>query len=393
MDNNRWGITEYGFLRPSYTDLLDSYEIKARQLFGTSVNLSVRSPLGIFLRIFAWFSSIGWQLAEDVYNSAYVDTASGVNLSRLGQYIGIRRLSAQKATGVLTISGDADAVVPAGFLVQTQESIRFVTTSDAVIGSSGYVDVPIQAFDAGESGNVPADTITIIVTPIASVIQVNNGTPTSGGQSRETDQQFRERYMQSVDKPGGSNTDAIRAAVIELEGVVSAEVWENELDTVNSVGMLPHSIEAIVLGGLPNDIANAIFRAKAAGIQTNGDNTVNVTDASGMVKQVCFSRPVIIPIYIRIKDLITNRDYAGNEAIKQALIRQIGSSTESETPGLTIGESVVYNKLMCPINSVPGVIDYTVEISVDNVNFHAGNIQLSARQKAVTDAAKITFVQ
>ena len=65
--NDNWGLTERGFLRPSYADLLDAFEVKAKELFGSTVNLSVRSPLGIFLRIFAWFAGLTWQLAEDVY--------------------------------------------------------------------------------------------------------------------------------------------------------------------------------------------------------------------------------------------------------------------------------------------------------------------------------------
>ena len=73
--NENWGLTEAGFLRPSYTELLDALEVKAKELFGSSVNLSVRSPLGIFLRIFAWFAGMLWQLAEQVYNSGFVDTA------------------------------------------------------------------------------------------------------------------------------------------------------------------------------------------------------------------------------------------------------------------------------------------------------------------------------
>ena len=82
--NDNWGLTERGFLRPSYADLLDAFEVKAKELFGSTVNLSVRSPLGIFLRIFAWFAGLTWQLAEDVYNSGFIDTAAGVSLARLG---------------------------------------------------------------------------------------------------------------------------------------------------------------------------------------------------------------------------------------------------------------------------------------------------------------------
>lgn len=53
MSNQEWGVTERGFHRPTYVELLDAIEYKARELFGSKANLTVRSPLGIFLRIFA----------------------------------------------------------------------------------------------------------------------------------------------------------------------------------------------------------------------------------------------------------------------------------------------------------------------------------------------------
>ena len=49
-----WGLTDAGFRRPTYAELLDALEYKARELFGSKANLTVRSPLGIFLRIYAW---------------------------------------------------------------------------------------------------------------------------------------------------------------------------------------------------------------------------------------------------------------------------------------------------------------------------------------------------
>lgn len=48
---NEWGLTERGFRRPTYTELLDALEYKARELFGSKANLTVRSPIGLFLQI------------------------------------------------------------------------------------------------------------------------------------------------------------------------------------------------------------------------------------------------------------------------------------------------------------------------------------------------------
>jgi len=60
-----WGLTPRGFRRPSYPELLDAFEYKARELFPARTNLTVRSPLGLMLRIFAWFTSLLFGVPND----------------------------------------------------------------------------------------------------------------------------------------------------------------------------------------------------------------------------------------------------------------------------------------------------------------------------------------
>lgn len=72
MDN--WGLTEQGYYRPAYNEILDAYERRAKELFGSGINLTARSPLGIFLRIYAWVTGKLWQVSEDIYNAGYIDT-------------------------------------------------------------------------------------------------------------------------------------------------------------------------------------------------------------------------------------------------------------------------------------------------------------------------------
>ena len=76
MNEKGWGLTSLGFRRPTYVELLDALEYKARELFGSTANLTVRSPLGLFLRIFAWMLNILFSILEDVYNSRFVDTGA-----------------------------------------------------------------------------------------------------------------------------------------------------------------------------------------------------------------------------------------------------------------------------------------------------------------------------
>ena len=229
MDEYGWGLTSAGFRRPTYNELLDALEHKARELFGATANLTVRSPLGLFLRIFAWILNILFSVLEDVYNSRFVDTAVGTSLLNLGRAIGLRVLSAQKASGYIMVTGPPGVIVPAGWLIETAAGIQFFAVSDTEIGADGTVMVPFRCTSTGPDGNVAAGTITTITNPgsVAGITAVTNPAAFTGGRERETDEEFRDRYYASVDYAGGVNADSIRAALLQnVDGIMEASVYK-----------------------------------------------------------------------------------------------------------------------------------------------------------------------
>lgn len=232
MDEYGWGLTSAGFRRPTYNELLDALEHKARELFGATANLTVRSPLGLFLRIFAWILNILFSVLEDVYNSRFVDTAVGTSLLNLGRAIGLRVLSAQKASGYIMVTGPPGVIVPAGWLVETAAGIQFFAVSDTEIGAEGTVMVPFRCTSTGPDGNVAADTITTITNPgsVAGITAVTNPAAFTGGRERETDEEFRDRYYASVDYAGGVNADSIRAALLQnVDGIMEANLLRTQI--------------------------------------------------------------------------------------------------------------------------------------------------------------------
>lgn len=393
MNTEEWGVTERGFHRPTYVELLDAVEYKARELFGNKANLTVRSPLGVFLRIFAWMLNLLFCLMEETYNSRFVDTAVGTSLYNLGKAIGLSLLPAQKASGYVTFTGAAGTPIPTGFLVRTVAGLQYAVLTDGRIGSAGTVTLPVQAVETGVDYNVEAGRISEITNPLDGVESCTNEAPITGGQDRETDEEFRDRYAQSVDYAGGVNADAIAGEIMQnVESVYSAICYENDTDETDDLGLPPHSIEAVVYGGLDADIAQAIFRRKAAGIQTFGSTTIAVIAASGQSININFSRPTTVPVYIQVSNLETDTDYPadGDDRIKSALIDYIGGDVRG---GLTIGSDVRYMTLPDVILSVPGVVDFDLAISETGSDYGEGNIVIDTREKAVTDNSKITITK
>ena len=372
MDEHGWGLTALGFRRPTYTQLLDALEYKARELFGATANLTVRSPIGMFLRIYAWILNILFSLIEDVYNSRFVDTAVGTSLFNLGRAIGLQLLSAQKASGYLVITG------PAG----------------TEIGADDTALVPARCTMTGGEGNVAAETVTVITNPgaVAGLVSVTNPAPFTGGRERETDEEFRDRYYASVDFAGGVNADAIRAALLQnVEGIMDAKVFENDTDFEDEYRLPPHSIEAVVYGGLSGDIAQQIYSILAGGIQTYGEISVQVLTASQAVKVIRFNRPRPVPVYVKIFNLKTGSSFPhnGKELVRQAVVNFIG---DDESGGVGIGETLYHQRLTAPLYAISGLLDFDVALGLTPEELATENIEVDSRSKVVTDNEKVSVL-
>lgn len=383
-----WGLTDAGFRRPTYAELLDALEHKAREMFGSKANLSVRSPLGIFLRIYAWVLNLLFSTLEDVYNSRFIDTAVGSSLYNLGRAIGLRLLGAQKAMGYLMFSGDDGVEVPEGFLAETTAGTPYITLAAGVI-IDGSVTLPASAVIPGPDGNTAEETVKTITNPKLGVRSVTNVKPFEGGRNTETDAEFRERYYRSVDFAGGVNIDAIIAEVLgSTEAVIAVTGEENDTDFESKTGLPPHSFEIVAYGGLDEDVARAIYRRKAAGIQTFGNTMVPVPTAAGGIYEVHFSRPAPVGVWVKVFNLRTDAKFPldGIEQIKDAIIRHIGLNTRG---GLNIGQDVINVTLPTVVLKVPGVVDFDLQLSRDGETFSWKNIEIAAREKAVTDESMV----
>ncbi len=382
-----FGLSRLGFRRKRYIDIMESMEGRARELFGENINLTERSPLGLFLRIVAWSLGLLWQLAETVYNSAFVDTAEGHDLDKVGLYIGIVRRPAMRATGEVEITGDDDTIIPAGFILETTGGVRFQTTEAATI-TGGTATVEVIAVDAGTSGNLPAGTITEIVNPAVGIDAVTNPEPTVGGLNRETDAEFRARYALSVAKGGASTIDSIRASLLDVEGVRAAIVIEN--NTAQAVdGRPPKSFESYLLGGEPEDIASTILQTKAAGIQAYGQESQTVKDAAGQEHVVGFTYAEEVGIEANIT-VITDEHFRtdGDRQIRTAIVRYIGGRDEDGQVyvGLSMGQTVIYNEVIRRVMQVEGVLNATITI-----NRAGGNPDREDIAIELTEVAEISW--
>lgn len=143
-----------------------------------------------------------------------------------------------------------------------------------------------SAVTASEPGAVlaPAGSLRYCSLP-ANIAGVTNPEDATEGLTEETDSQLRARWQIVQRGMGGGSPDAVRAIILSPVAVRGGGasyciVEYNPTDVTDSAGNLPHSLRVVVDADADGQqVANALWRAKAAGDNTNGTESYTVTDA------------------------------------------------------------------------------------------------------------------
>lgn len=388
--DRQYGITDKGFLRPMYNDILESKIRKAREAFGIDIDVSETSFLGQLLRLEAWDEAEIWEQVEKVYFSAFVNSTEGTGLDNVGMYLTITRRPATRSIGQVTIYGEEGALVPAGFRVATKTGVIFETLEEVEL-VGGKATVRIQSIGAGKNQNVAKGAIEIIVNPNPKIYRVTNADETDSGLDIETDDEFRDRYKKSYSKAGGSTVPALTSALLDIDGVVDAEVVENvTMEMID--GIPPKSFECFVYGGDESQIIDAIYRNKSAGIQAFGEIKKEVTDEKGRIHTIGYTKAKTTDIWVKIR-VKKDSDYKGDDALKRFVINYIGGfdSDGLEYKGLKLGKEVVFTKIQSLGMCLGGIADLQAFVSEDGTKWKQTNIEIARDSIARTSWDKVVI--
>lgn len=284
--------------------------------------------------------------------------------------------------GFIVTFGGADGKTP-----HPQISITSNTTGQTVSVATSVEGVAQAQVDctATVDGAVqaPFGTLTVIDTPVSGFTAVKNISDAIVGRLTETDLEYRKRRSETLQIAGSSTVEAIRSRLLNLDGVSSVIIFENITSIIDSKGRPPKSFEAVVSGGLDQDIIDELWLAKPAGIESYGSVSGSVTDSQGQAHALKFSRPTLIPIFI---DIVITRDLNypvdGDNLVKNASINYIN--------GLGIGtDIIVYPRLIGAFGSIPGILNMVIKIGLSASPTLDNNIIINANEFSFTDATKV----
>lgn len=302
-------------------------------------------------------SGCGIQVISVVANTDYTFSYSvdGINFLDATFNSGPTPTSASILAGLKT---EIDTLFAGVFTTYYQDGRLFVSRVDPFQLATFTVSVNLAIQKVIKLGVVQHDlvgpyeqsamTIDTISVPIAGWDSVINPVAATTGRFEETDAELRERFRNSKFFQSQNIIEALLDALRNVEGVTDVVIYENDTDVTDVLGVTPHAFLPIVLGGLPTDIATAIWQNKPTGIGSIGDTTVSIIDSQSVSHNISFQRPTEIPIYIDIEI----SDVGGLAGDAAATIRQ--NILDYAEANYFIGDDVIYSRFYTPINAVPG---------------------------------------
>lgn len=314
------------------------------------------SVVGTLVRAFSRELKLLYGQMDEAYRRAFIDTATGVALDNVVRLLNVERKHAEKAKGVVTFTRKdttESVTIPQNTRLADESSQEFVTLRDTVFAAGlTTLDVAVEAVKAGPAGNVSAGSIVIMPTPLPELgkVEVTNPESLRGGQDPESDEQLRERAKFEIERSGNATLNAIKYAVLELEGIDEVEVLDQSIDATIPLG------EIRVRYSSDTDSPE---------LQKRVEDVVNNTRAAGVLAQVKGIERLLVSGTFYLIPEPTQVEGATNQFKQQA---------QQFIDGLSIGEPLSLRRLNALVYNVAGLADVAEAQLSHNRSGDVGNI-------------------
>ncbi|BAS40370.1 MULTISPECIES: baseplate J/gp47 family protein [Klebsiella] len=334
-------VTAEGISAPDYQTVLDTITGYFQQIYGSDSYLDPDSKDGQMVALVALAIHDANNTAITVYRSFSPSTALNDALTSNVKINGISRRAATNSTVDELLVGEPGTIITNGSVKDTN-GIIWNFPAQVVIGIDGTAIATATCATPGAVAAL-AGSVNKINTPTRGWVSATNPLAATVGVAGETNAELRVRQSQSVALPSVTPFEAVDGAIANIDGVTRHKLYENDQDTPDANGLPPHSIAAIVEGGDATVIANTLRGVKGQGSTPFGSTVIIVPDKYGSPHPVGFSRPVDVPVFVKItiSPLTGYTSQVGDE-IKAAVAAYINS--------LAIGASVLLSRIYSPAN-------------------------------------------
>ena len=293
---------------------------------------------------------------------------------------GMERRAATAATGTITITGDANSMIPKGSMFSTasvndEPSVDYITLEQAVIPVGGSVDVPVECTKKGVIGNTIENTVIFVSSKLTGIKAVTNAEEITGGTETESDESLIERIEEYDATQGQSfvgNPNDYKRWATSVDGVGEAIIISAQDDSGLVTIILTDSNGAPANETLREAVYNYIMRPDAPGERlapVNAKLSVLAPDA----------------LAIGIKATIELVDGYNLEAVTATLLENL----KQYLPTAMDEQEIKYTRIARVFSETVGVNDYTdlqIGVKTDgSVTYGTTNIPIEITELPTID--------
>jgi uncharacterized phage protein gp47/JayE len=380
----QYGLTDTGFRRKTYTEIITAIEAWQRAKISEKLDLSERTVLGNVNAIQSDELSQAWEAIEAAIGALDPDNAVEALLIGLCKLTGVTQGGATQGHAKnVTLTFSKATTIPAQTLllaVSGEDTNLWSNDTAVTVASAGTALCDFTSVAAGAAASAPYSTLSAIKTPIDGLVSAVNTDDAIPGTDVQSLDALRVAREESLSVQGKGTTAAIAKALIEA-GAADCRVFEND-SSVPVDGLPAHSVQVITYAPALSDatIAQTIYDSKSATAETYGVLVDAAADPWGDTKYIRHTHASEVPIYV----VIHVSGSASAAAIEAALMT-------AHTP--QIDKDVLYAGLIAAAFQVPGVTNVTLlTLSTAPPPAAAGptDITISSTSVGLLDTGRIT---
>lgn len=366
-------FTPTGLVVPQTSDILTGVQRDINDAFGGGVNPALKTPQGQLATSETAIVADSQALWAKLINQIDPDTADGFMQDAIARIYFLTRSPGAPTAVQCVCTGAINTVIPVGAEAQDTSGNRYICTQAGVIPVSGTITL---SFANVQDGPIPCppNTLDRIYRAIPGWDTINNPTAGVVGRFVETRAEFEFRRRNSVALNARGSLPSIYSNVFDVEDVLDVYAYENTTNAPINVGatgytLVPHSLYVAAVGGVAQEIAEAIWNKKDCGCDYNGDVSVTVKDTSGYDPPeptyiVKFQRPAALRFYFAVS-VANSPTLPANivTLVRAAIIAAFNGADGGQR--VRIGSLVAASRFVGPVQKLdPSLIIISIKIGI-----------------------------
>ena len=320
-------------------------DLVARVVARTDLSdIAEASVLGVLLRAVAEQIADSDVRLSQIRDQFTLSGAGGVDLDERAEELGISRLSATAATGIVTVSRTsttASLTIPRGSVFgRSNSDVTYLTTSAQTLAIGvASLDVNVVASVAGSAGNCAPRAIDTIVEAPDEIVSIVQGIALSNAQDQESDEDLRARATRHL------NSLARAQPIALVHAVKSYTASDNTRATTATLYEPPDR-----LGYCELLIDDGTGLGTAPLTRPGAEVSVTLNSVLGQV--IGIESPVVEDLSVSVgsSSLLEGRDFTLNRA--RGILTLSESASVSAGDVLTISGYQVYSGLISELQAL-----------------------------------------